>query len=791
MFKQKTSLAFGLILTLLNQLPHANLASGATIVPVKQKPSCLSCSAARDAHSSPDNLTTLGRRTQPLPLKPVQRSVFEGLRVNLVSTATGDLAFTVTDLELGGVMPILFQRVYDSDRRDEDTGLGAGWSFVFDDRIRIDGDSAMLTTGTGARLAFRRDRQSQRFTLGEDEPGAHQSFDLTSDGTISEQAAGLTRTYKKIGAAYHLTRIADPNSNSINLAFNSRGNVASITNGSATIALEWSDTKESRLLSVSDNAGRRVAFKQDGQRLRAVTDPAGAQWTYNYAADRLTEAADPLGRILLRALYDKAGRAVESGDAAGAYSFNYSSTDMVVSPRTVVTDPAGAKTVFAHTSKGALSEASDEEGRLALVEYNSSNYPMRAIDATGNESRFAYDAQKRLLRQTSSDGAEKTYVYDEQGHLISTTDGLERTDYLLDARGNTMSARSNDPAQSYDVVRDARGRTTSINSKAGRTVKLEYDAGGNETVIAYSDAGRFERSFDAAGHKVSERLPGGFITHYKYDARGNILEQSNDNGRSLQVERDASGAITGLVSGGGSFVRAERDAAGRIVALTNSSGKVRRFAYDARGSLVSYTDARGKHTNFSYDHRGRLRSVADSEGVSLRLDYDRAGKLLAVRSIAPAKDATQFLRASFSPISSFTRTLAQDEFCLFGGGDGWFDGDTFYSDFGMNCMDPFGELGDTFGGDGIFNADPNGCNDCKDRHKKMCDNEWRAKYVRTIGVDAVATAGCAVITVGVGAIFCAGAGLLVGSLEVVAINSEYDNCLLRIPDDCRLSCTTG
>ena len=64
----------------------------------------------------------------------------------------------------------------------------------------------------------------------------------------------------------------------------------------------------------------------------------------------------------LRALYDKAGRAVESGDAAGTYSFNYSSTEAVVSPRTVITDPAGAKMVFAHTSKGALSEASDEEG---------------------------------------------------------------------------------------------------------------------------------------------------------------------------------------------------------------------------------------------------------------------------------------------------------------------------------------------------------------------------------------------------------------------------------------------
>jgi YD repeat-containing protein len=309
---------------------------------------------------------------------------------------------------------------------------------------------------------------------------------------------------------------------------------------------------------------------------------------------------------------------------------------------------------------------------------------------------------------------------------------------LLDARGNTVSARSNDPAQSYDVVRDARGRTTSINSKAGRTVKLEYDAGGNETVIAYSDAGRVERSFDAAGHKVSERLPGGLVTHYKYDARGNVSEQSNDNGRSLQVERDASGAITGLVSGGGSFIRAERDATGRIVALTNSSGKTRRFAYDARGSLVSYTDARGKRSAFGYDRRGRLRNVADSEGVSLRLDYDRAGHLAAVRRAAPAKDAAQFLRASLSSFMPPAGALRQDEFCLFGGGDGWFEGDTFYSDFGMDCMDPFGGLGDPFGDPtGWGFSDPNDpnwrgdCYDCQKRELDICRLQLNAE-LRTV-----------------------------------------------------------
>ena len=125
MVKHKTSPAFGLTPTLpLSQLPHVNSTS-ATVM-AKRKPSCLTCCAARVAYSSPDDLTTTGHRTQPPPLKPVRRSVFEGLRVPSVSAATVSLAFAVIDLELGGESTVLFRRVYDGARREEDTGLGAG-----------------------------------------------------------------------------------------------------------------------------------------------------------------------------------------------------------------------------------------------------------------------------------------------------------------------------------------------------------------------------------------------------------------------------------------------------------------------------------------------------------------------------------------------------------------------------------------------------------------------------------------------------------------------------------------
>lgn len=484
--------------------------------PNKGKKSCAVCPAgvrATRANGMASNIATLGRRTQPQHLLPIQVSAFEGVRLNFVSTSTGSLAFAVTDLELSGTMPLLFQRVYASDRA-EDVGLGRGWSFLFGDHITLDGEAATLTTGTGETIAFR--RAGQHFVLKTDMPGLHQSFGLDDDGTISEQAAGLTRTYKKIGGAYRLARIADANDNSINIYFDDRGNVARITNGNASLSFRWSAGKHPKLLSVSDNLGHRVRFEQDSQRLRAVTDAAGARWSYDYAGGLLTRAADPAGHTLLRVRYDNVGRAVEAGDAAGASHFDYDSASDAVSHRTTVTDAVGAKTLITHNGHGALTAIADEEGQLASFEYNGANRPMRVTDSLGTETIFDYDPQNRLLRQ-SSGGAEKFYTYDERGQISSITDGGERTDYTLDARGNVMAARVGGSAGGSEARRNTRGQLISLASKGGRKVSFEYDAAGNRTALTFSDAGRFETDYDAAGRVVAQRLPSGLSYAYKYD----------------------------------------------------------------------------------------------------------------------------------------------------------------------------------------------------------------------------------------------------------------------------------
>ena len=504
-----------------------------------------------------------------------------------------------------------------------------------------------MTTGSGARLAFRRDGQSARFVLATDEPIPHQAFHLTEADSISEEAGGLMRTYRRIGDLFRLSRIADPNGNAINISFDALGNIAQLSGaGGGSLTLEWSETGDPRLLGVSDHTGRRIAFRQDGQRLRAVTDAASAQWSYDYQSGRLTRAADPMGRALLRVRYDGGnGRVTEAGDAAGAYLYEYQPASAPISRRTTITDPLGARTIFKHTGRGALAAMSDDEGQTVSFEYNEANRPVRIANSLGDETRFAYDSQHRLLSQTGSDGATQTYVYDERGRIAAATVNGVRTDYARDARGN-ITAAENEQARGYRTTLNERGQVTALRS-GEREISFEYDANGQETAYTYAGVGRFSFARDAAGRIITERFPSGLTFANEYDARGQLARRSNSLGSSVTIERDMSGAPIAFVRTDGRRARATRDAAGRVVAVTGFDNRTRRFAYDARGALTAYTDERGRTRRYDYDRRGRLQTISEADGTRRTLERDARGRALRLTAATgpQAKPATRLTEA--------------------------------------------------------------------------------------------------------------------------------------------------
>jgi YD repeat-containing protein len=795
----------------------------------KKKSSCAVCGANAPGNTLADRidgLATVGRTSQMRPFAPIHRSIFEGVPVNFVSSASGNLGFAVSDLSLPGSMPAIFQRVYASERSKEDRGLGDGWSFVFDDRITFDGDSAILTSGEGPVIAFRADGQNGHFILQTPEALVHQSFDLNLDA-ITEQAAGLTRTYKKMGDSYRLIRIADSNDNSLNIGFDERGNLSRIAGSGGTITLEWSKNKNARLMTISDSAGRRVSFKQSGHRLQGITDSAGHEWGYDYYDGRLTRAMDPLGRVLLQVGYDRSGRVVKSGDGAGVNLYNYDSTSSSLSQRTVITDPVGVKTVFKHTRSGAIAAVSEDGGQTLLqVAYNTANRPTHMSSAPGNEAELTFDEKDRMTQSVSTDGLSKTYAYDELGRISSQTESGVRTDYTRDARGRITVAKSGDSAQSYRAAYDARGRMIRMETDTGSNISNDYDAAGNITAFTTVKGERFQKEFDAAGRVTTERFPSGRSFSYERDARGIVTKKSDNQGRSMTIERDDSGQVIGFVAANGGWLRATHDQAGRIVSLTTSAGQVRNYAYDGRGALTDFTNSRGQHKRFGYDVHGRVKSITGDDGSKtiierdqnghiqlisafkgggLRYDYDAKGQLVATNA---TKNQGPFINAAYSA-PSLDALAPQGMDCLFG--NDWFSGDTFGSLFGFDsygfefgCGTGFGYGGGGGGGGGCdpfsgfdpfgsgFGFDPFGCSsfggetheECVARHRAACDLQFYACLGLTVSGGIVVFATCDLATLILGTPACAVLTGVVGVVGAAACVLRGTACNWNAADGC-------
>jgi YD repeat-containing protein len=801
----KRSLAVVAVISLITILPGRLMpASFTTHADEKadKKSSCSTCPASSQDRQAElaSKLGTLGQRTQISPFIPLKSSIFEGATVNLVSTATGRLSFAVNDLNVPGAVPLVFQRTYVSDRI-ADVGLGEGWSFVYNDQIKVAGNAAILTDSSGLGTSFRRDGQSQRFVAPVDNPGTHQQFEVSSADTIIERVAQMSRVYKKIGEAYRLSQITSSQVN-ITITHDRRGNITRIANNpGGTIILQWSDEKDARLLGVTDSSGGHVSFRQDGHRLRAAIDSANAHWDYDYADGKLKRATDPLGRTLLRVGYDREGRVIEAGDAVGAHRYNYNFTSGSVSRRTVVTDAMNAVTTYEHTERGALVSMSDDEGRSARIEYNAANRPVSISDSQGNESAFAYDSQNRLVRQTVNGNTERAYVYDAAGRVSSTGDEAERSDLTLDAQGNVIASRSGDSANAFTATYNGRSQLTSVSAADGRKISFEYDANGNETARTYSGIGRFEQGYDAAGRRVFERLPSGVVYNYEHDARGRIAKESDNRGRSVRAERDASGALVGLVAPDGKWVRATRDEAGRIVKLSASNGRSRQFAYDARGALTDYTNARGKRSKLTYDRRGRLQNIAESDGVSYKYNYDRNDRLVSVKRTSKAEGV----------LARFSHALQGEDYApwCFGGSD-WFmegfnmnDSPTFgfgdMTDYGSDCSDdPFGGFdgwGDFGGGfddgsgwyGGGWLGGPETCAQCIARNVEACRLAARACILNTGGVSLGVLAGCTLAGLAIpiaGLILCSGLVLSGNLMALVACANNRAACELQARNNC-------
>ena len=344
-------------------------------------------------------------------------------------------------------------------------------------------------------------------------------------GNIAWSAAGQSITgsgcgYSQVSSADEVTRSYDAmnrvlsidyptGTNSTRYTYDSRGNVASATSGSAT----WTYVHDKRNLLASET-------------LNMSGNPSSCTslcWSFNYGYDpngNLASITYPDGKIV-----DYAPNALGQPAQAGAFATN------------VTYGPDGSIDTF-QFGNGATYQAT-KNARLLLSE-------LKVTGSGGNlvyDQSLAYDPNANLLSTTDNTATQirtETFTYDALNRLTSADApnqwGMET--YTYDTLNNITSIDSDGVDRIYNYnANNLLSSITSGTSTGALIDSFSYDAQGNTTSknstnLVFDKANRLQQvvgkdsyAYDASGRRVEATPSGGTPTYYAYSSAGQLLYQ--------------------------------------------------------------------------------------------------------------------------------------------------------------------------------------------------------------------------------------------------------------------------
>lgn len=749
-----------------------------------------------------DSASLLSRASLPNFLIATSRSSSDGIPVEYVDSATGNLSFAILDMGINTVPSVMGMRFYNS-RSSSDTGLGLGWSLDLDERITTSEEGAVLYSGSGEIVQMKMQAGSTLQTV---TPHLSRRLPLqfTSDGVYVETRPNCTRTYRRISDAFHLASVDYGVLGTIQIEKDQDGRMLSISHSisGAMIGFQWSKSQNSRLLSITDSTGRSVSLAYSDNLLSSVTDVTGAKWFYTYSDRQLTTVTDPANTNVLEAQYDN--RRVSSlTTIRGRLSFAYSGEN---STTLVVTDANGESTHLTHNTLGLLLAAQSKDGHdYASFSYDSQHRMQEITSSSDSAHRYSYDSNDRLVAVSiGNKWSEQTF--NDVGRMIEERTEKYQTVYSCDSDGNPVRANSTERQRSFTASYVA-GRVSTLQSSK-RSLSFEYDANGQTTAIVDRKVGKFIYGRNQLGWLVSQQLPEGYKREIERNARGQITAWKDTSGRQFTYVRDNRGALTEFRSSSGGWVRAQRDTSGRITQLTNSKSQSRSFIYDNVSRLIEYRDAMGRHFRVEYDSAGKATQMIQKYG-GLTVLRGQHGRDIAMRTVRQPR--VVLASTNTQQPESIGRTSEIYD-------DGWFDPSFSHGLLGVFAddtvasiahpldtgpTDPFepvdpdpgdGGGGDDGGGDdgggGGGGGDSSACQQCESDYQAAATDTYNDCMSSAEHATLIAIALCtATLETGPGYLICVAAAVAAGTVAQDTCKTNYNNSVNLIPENCYSQCS--
>ncbi|MEU0116708.1 putative T7SS-secreted protein [Streptomyces bobili] len=600
-----------------------------------------------------------------------------------VDLASGRMFLPQTDLEIPGILPLVFTRRTESGAT---TGrfLGPAWTSTVDERLQIDAIGVLHVTADGLLIPYPHPVPGAPTTPESGRAHTLLTRDADGDYTVTDPDTGLTRHF----TAPPGTEPGDDGTAWLSTVTERNGHTTTVDRGEDGLPLALVHSAGHQVkLSVADGlvtalslagAGENgadlplMSYGYQDDNLTTVTKPSGAATTFVYDDRRRVIAWIDSNGSRYDYLYDDHDRVVAEGGEAGHVQITlaYTEPDPETGHRTTTlttagghttrhlidhrcrviatTDPLGHTTRYAYDTRGNLLTRTDPLGRTTTHAYDENDRPVAVLRPDGSRLALKPGPFGRCTDLHGPDGSRWVQSFDERGNRVAVTDPAgHTTQYAYDARGCLTSI--NDALGAVTTVRcDAMGQPVQVIDPAGGTTQIQRDALGHARRVTDPTGGVTCLEWDPDGNLVRRKTPNGTTESWTYDGEGNrlthtdpiggvfrfeythfdlVAARTQPNGGRYEFGYDAALRLTQVTNPQGARWTYEYDAAGRMVSETDFDGRTLIYRYDAAGQLISRTDSLGHVISFERDQLGQV-IRKDADGEMTTYGYDRAGRLL-------------------------------------------------------------------------------------------------------------------------------------------------------------------
>ncbi|CRM39896.1 Cell wall-associated polypeptide CWBP200 [Pseudomonas sp. 24 R 17] len=541
---------------------------------------------------------------------------------NPVHAATG--AKVLGDVEeldfvLPGILPIDWQRFYNS--RDERSGslFGAGWSVPYEVCVEIrphpEGGETLIYT----------DEQGRPIDMGSIplggavfSPGEGLAVRRHLNGQLLiESDDGLYRLFEPTPAnpsLLRLSQLGDRNDNRIHIDYDEVGRLVRLRDTFDLVQVE--------LIRDQDHLTQIERLYPDQRREVLVS--------YGYdAAGNLAEVRDATGQVQRRFAYDIGQRMVEHQLPTGLRCFYEWALIEDLEWRVVRhwTDE-GDTYQFDYDLKAGLTRITDGLQRVSTRHWNTQHQIIQYRDNLGQTWLFEWNDERQLLSATDPLGGRYEYSYDESGNLIDETDPLGRSDSTLWLEHWALPLVETDAADnSWQYRYDPRGNCIAETDPLGNVTRYRYDAHGQPVEIIDATGKSKKLRWNPFGQLAEHIDCSGYPTRFSYDERGYLQVITDALGERTQFIYDAQGRLLSTQLPDGRTEHYQRDVSGQLVGYTDPAGHTTLYQHNRRGQVRQRTDAHGRQVQFGYDSYGRLQALINENGERYRFAWDAGDRL--------------------------------------------------------------------------------------------------------------------------------------------------------------------